>query len=253
MHVLTIARIQWLLAWRSPEQLAPVLLIPMSAIIGGAIFDHAGRPELFYYSLVAVTLMSVAQTAVMTASELLVQDRSSGILEAMTTTPAHYPAVLGIRVLTVTATGLAGAALSYVLLRTLFAARFELHHPMLAAFTVGGVVVGSACAALLLAALLVSARSARAVQNSITGPMYLLAGVFVPVGLLSPMLEVPGKLIYLHWAAGLLRDAFRPEAPQDVLVRYTALLGTAAVWGILGSVLLGRLLRNLRRSGTLSG
>jgi ABC-2 type transport system permease protein len=250
---LTIAKLQWLMTWRNPEQLMPLLLVPLSTFVAAAIIDNGGRPDLLYYCLIAISVMSIAQTGFMAASDLFVSDRSSGTLEAMLVTVANYPAVLVVRILSVTATGAVGGIFSYALLKLVFSARLSIHHPIVAIVTLVGIVVGTSCMALFLSALICYARSARAVQNSMSGPMFLMSGVLVPVGLLAPWLEWPGKLIYLSWAAELLRESFLEAELTNLSFRLIMLLATGIVWALVGGALLSKMLDRLRLDGKLTG
>jgi ABC-2 type transport system permease protein len=251
MKVLSIAKFQWLMIWRSPEQLASVLLIPLSTFIAAAIIDHGGRPDLLYYSLVAMSVMTIAQTGFLAASELFVTDRASGTLEAMVATTASYSFVLVVRILIVTASGVLGTLVSYFILKLCFAAQISIYHPVVAVGAIAGVVFGSGGVALLLAALICRARSSRTVQNSVSGPLFLLAGVLAPVGLLSPWLELPGRVIYLSWAADLLRDSLIQGEPKNVIFRMTMLVCTGMICGALGAMALSQMLKRLRRDGAL--
>lgn len=241
------------MTWRSPEQLTPVLLVPLSTIFAAAIVESGGRPDLLYYSLAAVSIMSIAQTGFMAASELFVSDRSSGTLEAMVVTTASYPVVLAVRILSVTASGVFGALLSYLILKLYFSAQITIHHPWLAFGSTAGVIFGSGGMALFLAGLICRGRSARAVQNTVSGPLFLIGGVLVPIGLLSPWLELPGKLIYLSWAADLLRDSFLEAEPNHVFLRMLMLASTGMIWAGLGVIMLSRMLNRLRHDGALTG
>lgn len=254
MRLTAIVRLQWLMTWRSPEQLLPIFLVPLSTFVAAAIIDHAGRPDLLVNVFVAVALMSIIQTGLMTASEILTSDRSSLLLLGLITTPTRYPFLLFLRITVTTSASLAGAVTSYLILYIAFETPIRFEQPAAAALAILLTVLGSACFALLLAALIARARSARAIQNSLSGPVFLLSGALVPVTLLSPWLVWPAMALFPYWAAELLRASVQDVAVviPTRLVMYTALLvSTGAVWGVAGALLLGTMLERNRQHGSL--
>lgn len=248
--LMAVGRYQWCMSVRSIEQLAPVLLIPISILVGAAVFDFAGRPDLQHYSLVGVSIMVIAQTGFMAASEVAVSDRSSGALEALLTTPTAYALILAIRVLVITGIGTLGSALSYLLLILVFGDVVQLYHPLVAVVAIAGIVFGTACIALLLAGILLRSRSVRAVQSAMAGPLFLLAGVLVPIGLLHPLLQWPSKVLYLSWGADLLRVSFQREPVSNFALRASLLLVTGGMWGAIGWRFLSDVLVRMKRDGT---
>lgn len=250
-NLFTIARLQWLMTWRNPEQLLPILLVPLSTFVAASIFVEGGRTDLLPRVFVAFSLMCVAQTALFTASEILVGDRSNGQLETMLVTTASYPVTLGVRVLVVSSAGLVGGLLSYLILFLCYDARPLIRHPLEALGAVVGATYGSGGMALLLAALICRTKSVRAVQNSLSGPLFLLSGVLVPVGLLSPWLEKLSGALYLSWAAHLMRDSLDISPPPDTPFRLFMLVLTGTVLGLGGALLLTAMLKRMRREGAL--
>lgn len=252
-HLLIIAALQVRILARQPEHLALLVITPASFVASAALFDFAGKPQLIHFSLVAMSLLSIVQMGLTSASELFVTDRNSALLESMIVGVTPYPAVLGARILVTTSLGLIGAATGTALLTALFNADLRLHHPVLAFITLGATVLGAACVSLLLAAFICYARSARTVQNSISGPLLLLGGVLVPAYILDPWLQGLSKLVFLSWTSDLLRDCFRPEAPVDSARKLAMALATALPLGLGGAVMLAQMLSRLRSEGRLAG
>jgi ABC-2 type transport system permease protein len=132
-----------------------------------------------------------------------------------------------------------------------FSAQIPIYHPIVAIIGLVGVVIGTGSIALALTALICRSGSARAVQNAMSGPLFLLAGVLVPVSLLSPWLALAGKCLYLTWAVDLLRDSFVQNEPADVGYRILMMLLTGLLWALGGSILLQQMLNRLRRNGAV--
>ena len=95
------------------------------------------------------------------------------------------------------------------------------------------------------------ARSTRAFQNGVAFPLFLLSGVLVPVSYLPDWLEPFSRVLFLYWSANLMRDAMSPAAPEDVALRLGMLLLLGMGAGVIGLVLIGRMLIYLKRDGRL--
>jgi ABC-2 type transport system permease protein len=104
---------------------------------------------------------------------------------------------------------------------------------------------------LISAALICFARSTRAFQNGVSYPLFLLSGVLVPVDYLPDWLEPISRVLFLYWSAELLRDAMSPGPPEDVALRLAMLLLLGLAGGVIGAVLIGRMLIYLKRDGRL--
>src|SRR5690606_15001999 len=104
--------------------------------------------------------------------------RSPDRLMALVAAPSSFPAVIAGRILAVTAVSMLGFAESWAV-AALVGVRVAIVHP---GVFVGALVVtafATACSALALAALFVRTRAARAFQNTLTYPFYILGGVMV--------------------------------------------------------------------------
>ena len=108
--------------------------------------------------------------------------------------------VLG-RIFVVTVVSLIGVLEALLVARLLFGVVLQVPHPAQFAGVVVLAVLAMAGTALVMAAVFVAARSARTFQNTISYPLYLLGGAFVPVALL------PG---WMHPVAGSCSCPGRP-------------------------------------------
>jgi ABC-2 type transport system permease protein len=94
-------------------------------------------------------------------------------------------------------------------------------------------------------------KTTRTYQNALSGPLYLLGGVLVPVTFLPEIVQPFSRLIYLFWSADLLRASLQPVPVEDVVLRLGAIVALAAAGGGVGAVLFARFLGHLRREGTI--
>jgi len=79
----------------------------------------------------------------------------------------------------------------------------------------------------------------------------LLGGVFTPLDRLPEWTHPIGRLIYLSWSSDLLRDALGPAPVTSVAWRTGAVLGLGLLTGLGGRLLLGRVVRLVRETGTV--
>jgi ABC-2 type transport system permease protein len=239
------------MTWRNIEDLMPILTMPLFALVFMAIFIYSGRRDLAGYSLIAPPLMTVGQMGFFVASELIARDRDGQVLELLVATPAPFFLTLWPRILVLTSLGLLGFAEAWFIARVLFGTPVVFYHPWVVIVTLVATVFASAGTALVAAALFCFGRSVRTFQNSITYPLYLLAGVLVPITFLPAWVQPFSRLVFLYWSADLLRDAMQPEAIDHLIERTAmiALLGALAFLG--GGLLVRRMLDRLRRDGTM--
>jgi ABC-2 type transport system permease protein len=239
------------MSWRSPEDLLPIATLPLFTLIFMAVLDYAGRNDLAGYALVAPTLLTITGMGIWTASELLAREKGNQTLELVVAVPVPFALVLFPRIPVLTSLGLIGCAEAWLLQRFVFGEEVVVHHPWLVLATLSLAIFASAGTALITAALVCFARSTRTLQNSISFPLYLLSGVLVPVSYFPDWLEPVSRLLFLYWAAELLRDAMAAGPVEAVPGRLAAILVLGAGAFALGAGLIQVMLNNLRREGSL--
>jgi ABC-2 type transport system permease protein len=113
------------------------------------------------------------------------------------------------------------------------------------------VAVAIAGTATAMSAVFVLARTARTFQNTLSYPIFLLSGAFVPVDLLPGWLQPLSRLVFLSWGTDLLRDSISPQAVPSVAARLAVVLGLGAGAFIGGMAMLDKFLDRVRALGTL--
>jgi ABC-2 type transport system permease protein len=236
---------------RSLGEMVVLVTAPLFTLMFLAITRNAGRDDLAPYAVLAPALIVLWGTALQISGEIVARDREFGSLEALVATPASFGAVITGRIAAVTLLSLVGFAESWLAAWLVFGVVVTIWHPV--AFAAALVVTGLAMAgtASIMAALFVLARSARAFQNSLNYPFYLLGGVMVPVALLPGWVEPISHGVFLYWSADLLRDALSPAPVEGLLPRLGMVLGLGIAGYLLGVVLLRRAVDRLRRTGTM--
>ena len=166
--------------------------------------------------------------------------------------PASFAVSVVGRVLAVTSIALLSFAEAWVVARVLFGIDVVFHHPLAFVLTLAATTLAMAGTALIMAAVFVVTRSARTFQNSLSFPFYVLGGVLVPVSYLPDWLEPLASVVFLSWAADLLRDTLAPAPVENLGVRVAVVLALGGAGFLAGRFLLGRLLRHVRQTGEVS-
>ncbi len=103
-----------------------------------------------------------------------------------------------------------------------------------------------------VSALFVLAPSARILQNTLSFPFFLLSGVLVPISYLPGWLQPASKAVFLSWSANLLRAAVSPGSARDTTGGLLAVLLLGLAGYAVGTLLIDRILRRARVTGTLA-
>lgn len=231
---------------RDIEDLLPLLTMPLFTLIFMAILDFLGRKDLSSFAIVAPLLLTIGQMGIFVASEMIVRERAGQTLEMLVASPAPFAVIIISRIGALSVLGLVGFLESWLLATLLFGANITIHHPLL---LIAALVLTIAAAT--STALTCFSRSPRTLQNSIAFPLFLISGVLVPVTFLPDWLEPLSRIIFLYWSANLLRDSMQSGAPADVALSLTALAGLAVLAGLLGTLLVNRMVTHLKHEGTL--
>jgi ABC-2 type transport system permease protein len=249
--LLAAAKAQFQMTRGNIEDLFPILTIPFFAAIFLAIVKQAGRPDLFPNALAAPALVALWAMSLFVAGELVDRDRWTQALEPAVAAPAAFPLVVLARVATVSSIGVFGFAESWLVAWSVFGVRIAVYHPAVFAATLLATTFAAVCTALVMSSVFALGRTARVFQNSLSYPFYLLGGILVPAVYLPWFLQPVSKLVFLSWAADLLRDSLRPSPISTVAPRLSMviLLGCAGL--ALGWYLLTRMVDHLRQEGSL--
>lgn len=228
-----------------------ILMNPFFSVIFLGIIWAAGRKDLVPFAVVAPVLITLWGMALEISGDIVDSDRGAGTLEGVVATPVGFPTVVCGRVLAVTVLSLTAIVETWLVARVGFRAEVELHHPRVLIVTLLATGWAMTGAANIMAGLFVLARTARTFQNTINYPVYLLAGVIVPISYLPGWLRPIGRLLFLSWSADLLRDALSPAPVRDPVTRLGVIVLLGAVALVLGRAALQLVLRRVRASGTL--
>ena len=245
-------RAQFLISKHPFDGMGVLLMGPLYAVVLFAILKNTGRIDLAGFALVAPFLISVLMQGIFQAGELFARDRDGQTLELAVATPAPYFVILASRVTVVMAISIPSLAVSWLIGWLFFGIEVTLHHPVLLLATLLLTLFAASGTAVAATATFCYGRSSRTFQSTVAyWPMMLLAGVIVPISLLPEWVQPFSRIVFLYWAADLLRDAVAAEPVDNVLPRLTALTGLGVAGTLLGAWMVNRMLDHHKREGTL--
>ncbi|MFD7712644.1 ABC transporter permease [Streptomyces sp. NPDC059785] len=239
-------RMQAHLLLRRPGSLAPLLVNPFYVVVLFSVVAprHPSATVLTSIGLTAF-VMAAWGHAMFTASHVIDEERFGGALEINLTAPSGYLVSLIVRILTVT---LAAApimaevtAIGWLTHGTVL----DIRRPWQFCAAVLVCLVGCAAAALLLGALLLLVKGARTLQNAVTYPFYLLAGLVLPHSVLPVGIRQLSDFFFLTWAVRGLRAAAAGSAGGWTDLALASVLITAQA--AAGTLVLHRVVQRLRR------
>ena len=228
-----------------------IIANPFFAIIFLGVVRASGRHDLTSFALVAPVLMTLWAMSLEISGSVVDADRGLGILEEVVATPTRFSTVVFGRVLAVTMLSTVAVVETGLVARLGFGVHVTLHHPALFVAALFVTTLAMTGTALVMAGAFVLAGGARTFQNTMNYPIYLLAGVLVPISFLPGWLRPVSRLIFLSWSADLLRGALQPGPVSDVLPRLGAIVVSGATGFVVGSVTLRIVLRRVRQLGTI--
>lgn len=245
------ARLQFQIVKADRGYLNEILANPFFAIIFLGIIRAAGRRDLTAYALVAPVLITLWGMALEISGDIVDSDRGAGVLEGVVATPVGFPTVVSGRVLAVTLLSGIGVVETWLVARVGFGVDIVVHHPWALVATLVVTTLAAAGTAVIMAGVFVLARTAKTFQNSMNYPIFLLAGVIVPLSYLPGWLRPFGRMLFLSWSAELFRESLSPAPVVDLVPRLAVILALGAVGLLIGRVVLNLVLTRVRVLGTL--
>ncbi|AOS64013.1 ABC transporter permease [Actinoalloteichus hymeniacidonis] len=236
----------------NPDWFLALFTAPLTTVVFVSIFQAGGRADLTSYGILAPALIALWAMALQTAGELIARERENGSLELLVAAPASFGIVLAGRIMAVISVSLVAFVESWVVGWVMTGSPVLIAHPLVFAVTVLVTAFAMAGTATVMASLFVLARSARTFQNSLSYPFFLLGGVVVPVDLMPEPVRLLARFVFLSWSSDLLRDTLDPGPVVAVAFRVGMVLVLGTAGFLLGGLLLGRILRRVRTTGSLA-
>lgn len=230
-----------------------LITAPFFATVFMAIMEYTGRTDLNAHAVVAPMLITLWTAALSFSGEMISDDRENGRLESLAAAPMSFAMLVFGRLCGCMLLALPSFLMAYLAAGSLFGYWMSFERPLLFASALVLTAMATAATATALSAVFVLAPGARIVQNTLSFPVYLLGGVVVPVSQFPDWLQVLARVVYLSWAADLLRAATTPGADLENAALHLVmlcLLGTGAF--VFGRLFIARFLQRARALGALA-
>src|ERR671910_3683776 len=236
----------------APDALIPLVTAPLFALIFLSIVRESGRPDLQADALMAPVLMTLWWVALQNAGNMITGDRWQALLEPLLATPSSLASVLLGRITALMCLGLVSFFEVWAIGKLVYGVSIPFEHPLALVLTLLVTAFATAGTSVAFAAVFVLTRNAYTFTNSLSYPLYLLGGVFVPVAILPGWLHPVSSGIFMSWGADLLRASLKPPPIDDLWQRLGTVVLLGAISFVVGRALLFHVMRRMRTKGELS-
>lgn len=236
--------------WVIPSTIAPVIF----ALAAFELYQGSG-PVLVLYSVLGAAMMSMWGQTLYGSGWATGQDRELGTLEPTLSAPTPYLWVVSGRVIVNAVSGLAGGAIVYLLVASIYRRPLPVLEPWAFALLFVFVLLSLASVGVVLAAAYVYTRYAGFIQNFGEFAFYVGTGCMFPVVLL-PFWTTPFALVLPPtWALDALRYVTLPGYQGfgwGLGWDLVGALGTTAVYLAVAGTVFRRVERHVLEVGDLS-
>lgn len=245
------AQLQLRILRRQPFDMIVLFTLPLQTAAFLSIFRYAGRSDLDAYAIIAPALIALWSMSLMISGEIIAKERDNQSLESLIAAPGSISVLLLGRISAVTAISLVGFAEALLTGWLLFGVVIDVAAPAVLAVSVLTTAAATAATAIVMSVVFILARSPRIFQNSLSYPFFLLGGVLVPTALYPHWVQGISNMIYLSWAADLMRDAVGQPVVDQWMLRNVIVLALGALALGIGLLLLRSTLRKARKEGKI--
>ncbi|MFE3762117.1 ABC transporter permease [Streptomyces sp. NPDC059104] len=242
---------QWMTFRARIGSVTILLAIPFYVINFLSIVEVSGRTDLYAAVVLAPALSGIWSVALALGANSITSERGHGTLELIVSSPASVKAYLWGRMLASSAVGLLAFAESWLFAIAVVDLPPVIWHPAWFAAAIVGTAFATVSTSALLAAIAALSRAPDAQQNFLNYPIFVLAGIFTPVALLPVWVHPVSRLIFLSWAADLLRATLSPNAPTNPWLQLGAVITLGAIAFASGGWLISMIMTRLQKTGKL--
>jgi ABC-2 type transport system permease protein len=187
------------------------------ATIAFYLFRAGDRPDALVYAAVGAGMLSIWSTTLIGSGQALTMLRTAGMLELLVSAPVPFAFVLAPITLATATIGVYAFVATLAWGRLLFDVPVHPMHPWLLLAAVPTTVFGLGMVGMVLAAVFVRFRYANALTNLLDYPVWLLAGILVPVDALPGWLRPVSWLLPPTWGMKAIRDSILGGEPVPAI------------------------------------
>ncbi|MDP9251239.1 MAG: ABC transporter permease [Chloroflexota bacterium] len=253
-------RLIWFVTWFNVRMLLVSEFFILNAFIAPLIFATLGfflfrsgggtAGHTLLYVALGAGMMGVWSTTIFGCGGAIAWQRWEGTLELLVNAPSRYDFILVGQTLGAVVFGFYGilATLAWGVL--LFGMPIQATYPLILPLSLLAAVVSLASLGMLIATTFVLYRHASALSNMLEYPIWLIAGLLVPVATLPFWVQPMSWLLAPTWGMEAIRGAAIGTAPP--LLAIGMCFALAVVYYLLARITLVFVLAKARRDATLS-
>jgi ABC-2 type transport system permease protein len=219
------------------------------ATLGYFIYRAGSEPASLLYVSLGATVMAIWSMVAMTAGGAIQRQRWLGTLELMVAAPMPFVVVLVPITVASSALGIYAFFATIVFGRLLFGIPVTIEHPVAFVLALPTVILSIGILGLLMASVMVRYRNAGTLSSSLEYPVWLLAGLLMPLALLPDWVHPISWALAPTWGVRALREAALGGSPYPDLALCVAI---TVGYALLAIVSLRSFERLARERATLS-
>ena len=238
MRRLRLVAVSWLVHVKILSRSGPFMLFTIVepviyACVAFYLFRAGDRPGQLLYAAIGAGMLGVWHTTLLGSGQAITLMRGQGTLELLVAAPPPFMWVLAPVTMASATVGLYSLAATLAWGWLLFDVPIRVAHPLLLAVAVLTMMMGLGLLGVVLAAIFVLYRHANALTNLFNYPVWLAAGLLVPVGLLPDWVRPISWLLVPTWGVRAVRESFLGGEPLFAIGACLALTGCYLAVAIL--------------------
>ena len=195
-----------------------------------------------------VSMITAWQTGLFVSGDTIGRDRQFGIFELMLGAPVGYRSVLLGRIAVATTFAFAPFLLGFTAVLAAYGTDvISVERPAMAALVMAASWFAMLGALTMMSPVSVLSGRSVAITNGLSYPLFLLAGIVVPVEFLPGWIQPVSRVLFMRWQAEGLRNAATGDG--SLTPSFIGLAATGAVMLVIGFALIDIVVRRMRLSG----
>ena len=260
-HPARVARLVWAVTWFNVKMLLASEFFVLVTFISPLIFatlafflfrmgNGGGGGQTLLFAALGSGMMGVWSTTLFGCGGAIAWQRWEGTLELLVSAPARYDHILAGQTFGAVILGFYGIGTTIVWGVVLFGMPLEATFPLVLPLSLVAAVISLGALGMLIATSFVLYRHANALGNLLEYPIWLVAGLLVPLATLPVWVQPISWLLAPTWGMEAIRGAALGEAPPWLAIGLCFVL--AVVYYVLARMLLAWVLDKARRDATLA-
>jgi ABC-2 type transport system permease protein len=260
MEWLRVARLIWFVTWFNVKMLLTSEFFILTTFLSPIIFatlafflfragNNTSGQTLLYVALGA-GMMGVWSTTLFGCGGAIAWQRWEGTLELLVNAPTRYDYILVGQTFGAVTLGFYGIGATIVWGMLLFGMPLEASFPWLLPVGLAAAVLSLGSLGMLIATTFVLYRHANALGNLLEYPIWLIAGLLVPIATLPLWVRPISWLLAPTWGMEAIRGSATGLEPPFFAIAMCVVL--AVVYYVLARIILVDVLNKARRDATLA-